>query len=83
MIILGGDLKLSLGAAEVWGPKAIPDPLGDFFIRSFVRSGPVDLAPQKLTATWRNRRAGEHKVAKWLDRFLVSEQLTDSVCFLR
>jgi len=36
MVILRGDLNLSLGAAEIWGPKAIPNPMVDFFVRSFV-----------------------------------------------
>lgn len=63
-VILGGDLNLYFGATEVWGPRAIPDPLGDFFIRSFVRSGLVDIAPQNLMTTWRNKRAGEHRVVK-------------------
>lgn len=72
-----------MGVVEVWGPKEILDPLADFFIRSFVRNVLVELAPQKLNATWRNQRAGENRVAKRLDRFLVSERLTDSLSLLR
>ena len=34
-LVLGGDLNLSLGVSEVWGPKAFPDALANFFIQSF------------------------------------------------
>jgi len=33
-IILGGDLNFSLGAVEIWGPKALSDPLGIFSLLS-------------------------------------------------
>jgi len=82
-VVLGGDLNLTLGAAEIWGPRAIPDPLNEFFIRSFARAGLVDVEPAKLTATWRNRRAGDNRIAKRLDRFLIDERLLDSLHFVR
>ena len=31
-IILGGDFNLSLGASEIWGPRAVPDVLENYFI---------------------------------------------------
>jgi len=82
-VILGGDLNLTLGAAEIWGPRAIPDSLADFFISSFSRGGLVDVEPTKLHATWRNRRTGDNRVAKRLDRFLMDERLLDTFHFVR
>jgi len=80
---MGGDLNLSLGAAEIWGPKAIPDSQADFFVGAFARSGLADIAPDRLNGTWRNRRTGENRVAKRLERFLLDERLIDTLHFAR
>jgi hypothetical protein len=45
MLILGGDLNLSLGPSEVWGDSARPDPLADFFFHKFAESRLIDLDP--------------------------------------
>jgi len=82
-VIVGGDLNLTLGSAEIWGPRALPDLLADFFISSFARAGLIDVEPVKIQATWRNRRAGENRVAKRLDRFLIGERFLDSLHFVR
>ena len=37
----------------------------------------VDLDPQKLKPTWTNRRMREDWIAKWLDRFLMAENLLE------
>ena len=34
-LILVGDLNLTLNGSEIWGTKAIPDPLGPFFTKLF------------------------------------------------
>jgi hypothetical protein len=44
--LLGGDLNFSLGASEVWGPRAAPDPLNQFFLNFLDQQGLVDLEPQ-------------------------------------
>jgi hypothetical protein len=51
-LILGGDLNLSLGNVEVWGPSARPDPLYARFSHLFNDMGFIDLPPVKLPPTW-------------------------------
>jgi hypothetical protein len=81
--ILGGDLNFSLGASEVWGPRAAPDPLKNYFLKFLDQWGLVDVEPQKLTPTWCNRRVGSDRVAKRLDRFLLTDDLLDSSALVR
>jgi hypothetical protein len=45
LLILGGDLNLSLGPSEVWGDNARPNPLADFFSQKFVECRLTDLDP--------------------------------------
>ena len=82
-LVLGGDLNLSLGVSEVWGPKAYPDALANFFIQSFARKNLLDIIPPKVSPTWRNKRVGDQRVAKRLDRFLVAERLANGVEVVR
>lgn len=78
LVIIGGDLNFSLGRSEVWGPTAHVDILSDYFIQKLGGRNLIDLEPVKLKPTWRNNSAGEHRVAKRLDCFLISEQLVES-----
>jgi hypothetical protein len=80
---LGGDLNFSLGAAEVWGPRTSPDPMTNYFTHFLDLHGLLDLEPVKLQLTWRNRRVGDDRVAKRLDRFLLKEELVDSLALAR
>jgi hypothetical protein len=77
-LILGGDLNFSLGLVEVWGPNACPDHLSAMFTHLLSANGLLDIAPRKLSPTWRNMRTGDARVAKHLDHFLVSEKLMDA-----
>ena len=82
-LVLGGDLNLSLGVSEVWGPKAFPDALANFFIQSFAKKNLLDIISPKVSPTWRNKRVGVQRVAKRLDRFLVVERLANGVEVVR
>ena len=82
-VILGGDFNLSLGCAEVLGPKVVPDVLANYFIQSFTRRDLLDIDPVKLVLTWRNRRFGENRIAKRLDHFLVADWLAHEVELVR
>jgi endonuclease/exonuclease/phosphatase family metal-dependent hydrolase len=73
LLILGGDLNFSLGEAESWGPTAHPDSQAGFFSHLLASNGLIDVAPLKMLPTWRNMRVGEARVAKRIDRFLISE----------
>eukprot|EP00253_Pinus_taeda_P008007 PITA_08007 len=83
LMVLGGDLNFSLGRAEAWGPSAREDPLTDFFSQAFLDNKFTDPSPIKLKPTWRNRRSGEDKISKRLDRFLISEGLIQKVPLFR
>ena len=47
-LIIGGDLNFTLGAHEIWGPKARTDPLALFFSNLLQNMNLIDLDPQKL-----------------------------------
>eukprot|EP00253_Pinus_taeda_P011881 PITA_11881 len=83
MMILGGDLNFSLGRNEAWGPSAREDPFAEFFHNLISENNLIDPAPVKLKPTWRNRRVGGDRIAKRLDRFLVSEFLFSRVPMIR
>eukprot|EP00253_Pinus_taeda_P019083 PITA_19083 len=82
-LILGGDLNFSIGTSEAWGPNARVDPLSDFFSNTLQAHNLIDVNTLKVKPTWRNRRIGEGRVAKRLDRFLISEDLTNDIPLFR
>ena len=82
-VVLGGDFNFSLGHNEVWGPHAQVDSLAGFFVQKLMEKGLLDIEPVKLKPTWRNNRCGDARVAKRLDRFLISEQMVDSFFLVR
>eukprot|EP00253_Pinus_taeda_P031667 PITA_31667 len=79
LMIVGGDLNFSIGRADAWGPSAREDPLSDFFHKVLFDKNLIDPSPIKLKPTWRNRRTGEDRIAKRLDRFLLSEDLISKI----
>eukprot|EP00253_Pinus_taeda_P035564 PITA_35564 len=83
LLIVGGDLNFSMGRAEAWGPSAREDPLSDFFHNLLEDHHLTDPSPIKLKPTWRNRRVGEDRIAKRLDRFLLSEALISNAPIIR
>ena len=76
-MIIGGDLDFTLGAHEIWGPKVRTYPLALFFNNLLQNLKLIDLDPQKLNPSWTNRRVGEDRIEKRLDRFLLTENLMD------
>eukprot|EP00253_Pinus_taeda_P018287 PITA_18287 len=83
LMIMGGDLNFSLGRAQAWGPSVREDPLSDFFFNLITENNLIDPSPIKLKPTWRNRRIGEDRIAKRLDRFLFAESLSSKVPMIR
>ena len=76
-LILAGDLNLTLNASDIWGSKALPDPLGPFFSKLFSDHHLVDVASPCAGPTWRNGRIGEYGISKRLDRFFYWIILSD------
>ena len=65
-LILAGDLNLTLSASEIWGSKALSDPLSPYFSKLFSDHNLVDVAPPYAGPTWRNGRIGEEGISKRL-----------------
>ena len=82
-MVLGGDLNFSIGSTEAWGPAAREDPLSDFFLNAINSHNLIDVNLIKLKPTWRNQRVGEARIAKRLDRFLLSEDLATNIPMFR
>ena len=78
-LIIGGDLNFSIGQAETWGPNARADPLSYFFSLKIIDGNMMDLFPLNMRPTWINRRFGEARVAKRMDRFLIKEEILDNI----
>ena len=76
-MIIGGDLDFTLGAHEIWGPKVRTYPLAIFFNNLLQNLKLIDLDPQKSKPSWTNRRVGEDRIAKRLDRFMLVENILD------
>jgi hypothetical protein len=68
-LILRNDLNFSMGVAEIWGPRARPDPLSDFFSHIMGENVLIDVALTKHSPTWRNKRVGEDQIAKRINHF--------------
>jgi hypothetical protein len=72
-----GDLNFSFGRADIWGSTTQVDPLSNFFTQRLEEKGVFNIEPIKLNPTWRNKRVGEDRIAKRLDRFLLYEGLVN------
>eukprot|EP00253_Pinus_taeda_P005167 PITA_05167 len=82
-MVLSGDLNFSIGSVEALGPAARVDPLSEFFVNAITSHNLIDVNLIKLKPTWRNRRVGEAKIVKRLNRFLLSEDLTTNIPIFR
>jgi hypothetical protein len=49
------------------------DPLTNFFIQIPEDYGLLDVEPVKLIPTWRNKRVGDGRSAKRMNRFVLSK----------
>ena len=76
-LIIEGDLNLTMGSHEIWGPKARTNPLASYFSNLLLELKLIDLDPHNLKPTWTNRRVGEERIAKRLDRFMITEDLLE------
>jgi hypothetical protein len=76
-VILGGDLKFSLGFFEVWGTHVRVDPLTNIFNQKMVECNLLDIEPIKLKQTQRNNIVGDSSVAKRLDHFQIKDTLLE------
>jgi hypothetical protein len=77
ILLLGGNLKFSSGTNEVYPPRPHLDNQSNLFIHSLIGNGFIDIESIKLIPTWKNMWTGENRVAKRLNRLLISEKLSD------
>ena len=63
-LVLGGDLNVSLGLSEFWGPNAQVDPLIDFFLNKIWLERFIDVDLLKEKPTQICKRVGEERVEK-------------------
>lgn len=82
-LIIGRDLNLSIGDVESWGPLATPDPLSDFFLNLLDSKGLLNIDLLKIRPTWSNRRIGQQRISKRLDRFLISKNMLNDSSLVR
>ena len=78
-LIVVGDLNLTLSPNEFWGPGKIDDPIAKFFKSKMEEKHLIDIVSNVACPTWSNGRCGTMRVAKWLDRFLMVEDLCDAL----
>ena len=53
-------------------------PLTIFFTRRLLKDeGIFYISPLKINPTWRNKKAWAERIAKWLDRFLISKPIIE------
>ena len=70
---------MTLSASEIWGKRAVLDPLSSFFKHHFDSVGLIDTAPSIAGPTWRNGRVGDDGINKRLDHFLIALSLIPSL----
>lgn len=61
---------------EIWGATPRSNPQEGFFSHWNESHQLIDLPPQRLSQTWRNGRKGHVLIAKYLDSFLISKDLS-------
>jgi hypothetical protein len=64
---------------EIWGSRARPDPLANYFSSMFSSTNLVDIVPEVISPTWRNGRLGSDMISKGLERFFMNVDLLGSV----
>lgn len=72
-LILGGDLKFSIGFAESLGHNAQRDNLLELFEKILEDHNVINIPSTKIQPTWRNNRTKEDNLSRRLDRFFIKE----------
>jgi hypothetical protein len=83
ILILVGDLNLTLSSGEIWGGARSSGSLAGYFKTFFQSNRLIDIALGKMVPTWRNSRSGTKYIAKRLDITLISKDLLASVGIYR
>jgi len=77
LVVVGGDLKITLGALEIWGPSSQKDYLSSYFLKKMEEVELLDVEPTKLTPTLTNKRNKEAHIEKRLHWFFIYESFLD------
>lgn len=73
--IIAGDFNMSTKIEEKIGGRTIMEPEVARFKDFIQNASLIDMPFCNGTFTWSNRRAGKHKIASKLDRFLISNNV--------
>jgi hypothetical protein len=71
ILVIGGDMNMTLNYREVWGDSVRSNRLFNFFQSHFEASIWVDIEAIKLRPTWNNNICGQDTVGKRLDYFVL------------
>lgn len=82
-LVIGVDLNFPLGLSETWGPSTHVNPLSNFFSKKISDKKLMDINLINPRPTCRNRKTGEARVAKRLDRFLMREEVVAKILVFR
>ena len=55
-------------------------PLAYFFQNLFSKNNLIDIFPNKLALTWKNKRLGNEEIGKRMNRFFVDELILEKKC---
>ena len=75
-MVISGDLNMALHYFKNWGIVIPSDPLEEYFLDLFKKYHLVDIAPPKISPTWKSKQGGVG-VNKRLDCFLMKELVVD------
>jgi endonuclease/exonuclease/phosphatase family metal-dependent hydrolase len=73
-MILAGDLNFT-SPLEIWGQKALHDPLSGYFKSLFHKHYLIDVNLAETVPTWKNSRVRVDSISKRLDMFFIAEEI--------
>jgi hypothetical protein len=78
-LVLGGDLNVTVNKDEMWGRSGQEDKLCTFFLEKIEACNLIDVEPVVFRGTWFNKWTGDEGIHKFLDHFLVKDDLLQSI----
>jgi len=82
-LVIGGDLKFSMGQSEIWGTHAQQDHLSDYFSHMIESNHLVHICLTRHMSTWRNRRTRYQTIARRNNQFFIRDTLLENIPLFR